>query len=461
MRDGERHGGILGQPRGVGLIALVEGLASFAIYGIGALLVLYLTRQVLLPDHAVHVAGLATLRAMLERAYGPLTGVALASILLGLLSSLRSVTPLPGALIADRWLGRRPAILLGGVLLIAGSTLLMWEPAILLALLCLLLGVGLFAGNLMAQLGELYPRDDPRRGDGFQILYLGIDAGVTLAPLVCGTLGETLGFVYGFAAAAIGMTAAVALYTVGGRHLRAIAAPTPAAPASARPPIGRRGWATVLVLLLLVPVIGVASVANNQIYGAYELWGDAHYDLRFSGRRMPVTWLISIDALISFGSGFAVLALSRFLEARDRLPNEINRCAIGAALSAGAALILALATASAGTARVSLFWGLAFHVINALGIALLFPVTLALFSRAAPPGLTGTMITSSRLNFFVSFQLVGWLGGLVDTVDGARFWLIHAGIVAGAAIVLFGAGRVFRGLLAPEAAAQTSSTEAP
>jgi POT family proton-dependent oligopeptide transporter len=440
--------GILGQPRGIGTLVFVEAWTNVAVYGVRILLVLYMTRQLLLPGHVDHVLWFAPIRVMFERGYGPLSTVALASAVFGLFSSVIYLTPLAGAFLADRWLGRTRAIVIGGVLMVAGNLLLLAEVSFVPALLCLLAGVGLFNGNLTAQLGELYARDDPRRGDGFQLYYLAVDAGVIVAPLICGTLGELWGFAYGFAAAAAGMVVALGGYLLGRRWLPAQTRQQRGV--TTRVPIGRAGWRAVLVLAVLIPVIGVAAVANNQIYGAYELWGAANYDLVFFGRHMPVTWLLSIDAFISFGCGFVVLALWRWLEARGRLPSEINRCAIGTFLSAGAALMLALAAWGAHGGKVGLVWGLAFHLVNNLGVAMLFPLTLALFSRAAPAGLSATMINSSKLNFFVSFQLVGWLGGFVDRIDGASFWAIHAGIVGCAGVLLLALGWLFRGVLAPE-----------
>jgi POT family proton-dependent oligopeptide transporter len=112
--------------------------------------------------------------------------------------------------------------------------------------------------------------------------------------------------------------------------------------------------------------------------------------------------------------------------------------------------LLAVAGWSAHGGKVGLVWGLTFHLVNNLGVAMLFPLTLALFSRAAPAGLSGTMINASKLNFFVSFQLVGWLGGLVDKVDSGGFWAIHATVAGGAGVLLVVLGRLFRGILAPQ-----------
>lgn len=441
--------GLLGQPKGIGHLILVEGWFNVAHYGVLALLVLYMTHDLLTPLHGEQVWGLAAVRGFFSHAYRPLSPVALASAIFGLYTSVIYVAPLAGAFLADRWLGRRRSILLGAALLVLGDLLLVPAPTFLLALACLILGAGLFSGNLTPQIGEFYAADDPRRGDGFQMLYLAIDAGVIVAPLVCGTLGEAWGYRYGFAAAAVAMTVALGFYLSARRFLPPEPPLRRQRRGSPAPAIGREGWQTVAVLVLLIPVLGVAGVANNQIYGAYEIWGAAHYDLVFFGRHMPVTWLLSMDAFISLGCGFAVLALWRWLETRNRLPSEIARCALGAFLSAGGAGLLAAATWAAHGAKVGLPWGVAFHLVNNLGVAMLFPLTLALYSRAAPRGLAATMINSAKLNFFVSFQIVGWLGGFVDKVDGASFWLIHAAFVAAAACVLLAFGRLFHRLLVP------------
>lgn len=116
---------------------------------------------------------------------------------------------------------------------------------------------------------------------------------------------------------------------------------------------------------------------------------------------------------------------------------------------AATALLLAVAAGAAHDHKLGLGWGIAFHIINNLGVATLFPLTLALFSRAAPAGLAPTMTNSSKLSFFVSFQVVGVLGGLVDRIDGARFWPLHAIIVAAAGGLPLVFGRMFKELLAP------------
>ena len=102
-------------------------------------------------------------------AYGRLSPQALASAIFGLYSGLVYLTPIAGGYLADRFLGRTNTVVVGAVLMAIGHFLMAFEASFLLALLCLLLGVGCFKGNIATQVGELYRDDDPRRADGFQI----------------------------------------------------------------------------------------------------------------------------------------------------------------------------------------------------------------------------------------------------------------------------------------------------
>jgi POT family proton-dependent oligopeptide transporter len=98
---------------------------------------------------------------------------------------------------------------------------------------------------------------------------------------------------------------------------------------------------------------------------------------------------------------------------------------------------------------VPLWWAIAFHVINDTGFSMVFPVGLALYSRAAPKGLGGIMIAIYYLHLFIGNNLIGYLGGLLDKMSGAHFWLLHSAIIGVAAVLLFLA-RIFLGrYLAP------------
>src|SRR6266446_2433725 len=198
--------GFLGHPRGLAYIAFTEAWERFSYYGMQTLLVLYMVGQLLQPGHIEKIAGFAGFRAALETIYGgPLSVVALSSAIFGLYTGLVYLTPIAGGIIADRWLGRTRTITTGGLLMAAGHFLMAFDVSFLIALLCLLTGVGCFKGNLASQVGELYRAGDNRRADAFQIYYLFINGGVIAAPLIAGTLGEKVGWHYGFGAAGVGM----------------------------------------------------------------------------------------------------------------------------------------------------------------------------------------------------------------------------------------------------------------
>jgi POT family proton-dependent oligopeptide transporter len=137
-------------------------------------------------------------------------------------------------------------------------------------------------------------------------------------------------------------------------------------------------------------------------------------------------------------------------------PDEIIKIAIGALIAAGAPLILAAASAqeAATGQKASLIWGLGFHIVNDVGFAMIFPVGLALFSRAAPRQVGGMFIGVYYLHLFICNLATGKLAGMIETMDGASFWGMHAAIIGVGALVLLVFALVFRKLLAPTAEEQ-------
>ena len=210
---------ILGHPRGLAYLVFAETWERFSYYGMQALLVLYMVQQLLLPGHVENVAGFAAFRTWIEHVYGPLSPAALASVIFGLYAGGVYLTPLAGGFIADRFLGRTATVTIGAVLMSAGHLLMAFEVTFLLALGCLLLGVGCFKGNIASQVGELYGPGDLRRADAFQIYFLGINVAVIVSPLVCGTLGQKVAWHWGFGAAGVGMLIGLAVYLSGRRWL--------------------------------------------------------------------------------------------------------------------------------------------------------------------------------------------------------------------------------------------------
>ncbi len=422
------------------------------------LLVLYTAHSLFQPENIGKIWGFARFRSTLEALYGPLSPSALASNMFGIYAGLVYLTPLLGGLLADRWIGKTRTVVIGAVLLTAGHWLMAYEQSFLIALLCLILGVGCFKTNITGQVGDLYVLGDPRRARGFQVFVLFISIAAMLAPLVAGTLGEKVGWSWGFGSAGAGMVIGLATY-LGGRRWLPIE-PVPrrrggiAGPRATLAPGERR---TIVLLILLLPVLMLASVANEQMFNAYLLWGEANYRLVFFGLTMPVTWLISITSLLAIAAISGSLLFWRWWATRWPEPDEMTKLAIGTLICAIAPLMLSIASLyAAGGHKIGLGWGLVFHTLNEIGFANVYPVGLALYSRCAPRALGSTMIAIFYLHLFAGNVLVGWLGGLLSTMSGAQFWLLHAGLVGLAALILFAVRRVAGRMLAPTADAMVA-----
>ena len=173
----------MGHPSGLFLLFFVEMWERFSYYGMRALLVFYLTKGFLkLDDKSAYAI------------YGAYTALVYA-------------TPFLGGMLADRLLGSRRAIVLGGMLMAAGHLLMSFEDktALFLALGLLICGNGFFKPNISTMVGSMYPAGSPDRDGGFTIFYMGINLGATMSPLICGYVGETFGWHYGFGIATIGM----------------------------------------------------------------------------------------------------------------------------------------------------------------------------------------------------------------------------------------------------------------
>ena len=450
MHDPEDRS-FFGHPRGLGYIAFAEAWERFSYYGMQSLLILYMVNQLLHPGHIEHIAGFASFRHFLETLYrGPLAVQPLASAIFGLYTGLVYLTPILGGLLADRVLGRTRTITIGALLMAAGQFLIAFDVMFLVALTCLLIGVGCFKGNLASQVGALYATGDNRRADAFQIYYIFINAGVIISPLIAGTFGEVYGWQYGFGAAGIGMLIGLAIYLSGRKWLPSDS-PVVEKEHAAKPRLTHREKMAIIALLVLLPVLTVAIIGNQQIFNAYLIWAERNANLIFFGKKMPTTWLVTLDSLISV----SFLALSvifwRLWSKRFREPPEITKMGIGSLVAVTGFISLATGAAIAASSgiKVSIGWLITFHVLNSIGFANIFPVSLALYARVAPAALSATIIGIYYLAFFAANNLVGTIGGLLEKMPATQFWLLHSALCGTAGIIFLLAGHFFGHLLVP------------
>ncbi|HEX2591724.1 MAG TPA: peptide MFS transporter [Rhizomicrobium sp.] len=442
-----------GHPSGLGWLAFTELWERFSYYGMAALLVLYMTHALLQPGHIENIAGFGAFRWFVSLFYGNADSPqALSSNIYGVYTAFVYLTPLGGGFLADRYLGRTTSVTIGALLMAMGHFLMAFDVSFVFALVCLMFGVGFFKGNIASQVGDLYGPEDPRRADAFQIFLLFVQFSVIASPFVCGSLGEWYGWHWGFGAAGVGMLIGLATYLFGRyslppeppRKTRNTAAPV-------RPPLSRNDWIKMGVLIVLLPVLAVSLVGNQDIFNAYLVWSEQNYQLVFFGKTMPITWLLSFDAVFSALTIGAAVAFWRWWATKWTEPDEITKITIGVCIAALAPLMLAAASVVVATThqKVGLVWAVGFHLINDLGFANVFPVGLALYSRAAPKGLTGLVIGLFYLHLFGANLFVGWVGALLEKMSAPSFWLLHVGLMLGAAAILMVVRFSFGKILAP------------
>jgi len=441
----------LGHPKGLGYLGFTEACERFSYYSMQTLLVLYMVNYLLVPGRMQKVIGLEWLQA---HVYGGLEGQRLASAIFGTYTALVYFTPIFGGILADRVLGRTNTLILGGLLMALGHFLMAIESAFVFALFALLLGVGAFKGNIASQVGALYRPNDLRRAMAFQIFYIFINISVIVAPLVSGTLGQKVGWHYGFGCAGIVMVLGLIIFFTGRRWLPPDALPR-RAEGQQREKLSREDWMCVLYLVILIPVMAVALLTNQEIFNAYLVWGDQQFDLSLLNNTS--SWLITVDAALSFSMLVAVAAFWKWWSIKHREPDEISKMMIGSVFTIAGALCLFMAALTQPVGgKVPIFWPLMFHLLNSIGFAHILPVSLALFSKIAPRQINATVIGLYYLAFFIANAVVGWVGGLYSTLPTTTFWLIHA---ASAAVGLIAFG-LFKMVLGQRMAAGTQEQAA-
>ena len=288
-KHARRDTAFLGHPAGLGWLASSELWERFSYYGMTALLPLYLVQYLLQPGHTAGIVGFGPFKAFIEFLYGPAAGAqGLTGHIVGLYTASVYATPLLGGFLADRFIGRTKSVTLGALLMALGHFLMAFQASFVLALLCLVAGVGFFKGNIASQVGDLYKTDDPRRANAFQIFLLAVQIAVIVSPLVCGTLGERYSWDLGFGAAGVGMLIGLVVYLVG-RPTLPPEPPRQRGDRTARPPLQRKDWIKIAILIALLPVLAVSIVGNQQIGNAYPIWAQNSIQMTFFGMVMPTT----------------------------------------------------------------------------------------------------------------------------------------------------------------------------
>ena len=424
---------LFGHPRALAYLFTTEMWERFSYYGMRALLVLYMVKYLFTPQGSGDVLGLTPFKHGLEFVFGPLAPQPLASQIYGFYTGLVYLTPVLGGLLADRVLGQRRTVIIGATLMAIGHFMMAFEHLFLVALCFLILGNGAFKPNISTQVGSLYPPGDRRRDRAFSIFYVGINLGAFLAPLVCGTLGEKLGWHYGFAAAGVGMTIGLIIYLAATPHL-------PRDAFEKRPvsdtKLDAKAWQSIAALLLLFAPVSLFWATYEQQGNTIALWADQFTDRHFLGGEIPVTWFQAFNPFMIFAFTPFIVALWRWQGKNE--PATSTKLGMGCLINALAYLVMVAAAWSAGGGKASWLWLLFYFVVITVGELYLSPTGLSLVTKIAPKTLLSMMMGIWLATSFVGGFLAGYLGTFWSTMDKANFFLMLALIsgVAGVAIML-------------------------
>lgn len=401
-----------GQPRGLTILFLTEMWEKFSYFGMRAMLVYYMTQQLAFSQPR-------------------------ASLIYGLYTGAVMLTPLAGAALSNRWLGRRRAVVLGCLIMTLGHFMMAFEPFFFVALATIAAGSGLFLPNLPSQIDGLYGATDPRRNSAFSVYYVGINTGGLLAPLACGTIGEIFGWHWGFTIAGLGMLVGLLIYIGGASYLppqapreHAHGSPTEWTSEQDR----KRAYGLLLALALIVTVF---RASYEQIGNTIATWIDVGVDRTIGGFTIPMTWFQSLNPLLVFTLTPLLVARWTGQARRGTEVPALVKMMSGAAIVSGAWFLLACFTWSLdAAANVSWLWVMLFFAIMTLGELYVFPIGLALFARIGPTTFAATAIAVWYLAGFAGNLLGGAAGTLWTQLSRPGFFALM-GVIAALAAALF------------------------
>jgi POT family proton-dependent oligopeptide transporter len=470
----DSDGGPKRHPPGLKVIFLTEMWERFSYYGMRALLVLYLVKSL----------GYARADAL---------------ELYGIYTALVYLTPLLGGTLADRYLGIRPGAVIGAIVMMCGHFAMAFPSLLHVALGLLVVGNGFFKPNTSTMVGLLYRAHDPRRDGGYTIFYMGINLGAFFSPLVAGTLGERLGWHWGFASAGIGM--AIGLVTLlNWQHLlgdaglpagqqrltrddwRRIAAVVAAsvfgvaaivasgawmweglaalsplaklllgllAAAAAlvlpgrrnrrhsKPPMSRADRDAILAICIVAFFVVFFWMGFEQAGGTMNLFADNQTDRRLGSFDIPASWFQSINPLlIVLLAPLFSIAWTR-LDASPHALSDTAKQALGMMVLGLGFVLLAIAQDRADRyGSVGPQWLAGVYALHTVGELMLSPVGLAMVSKLAPARFAGLLMGVWLLSSAVANYLSGTLESLLKGSGIPLYWfLVGSSFGAGLALL--------------------------
>jgi proton-dependent oligopeptide transporter, POT family len=417
----EKQGTVFGHPKGLFLLFFTELWERFSYYGMRGILMLYMTK--LWVENGLNIP---------EES---------ASLIYGTFTGFVYFTPLLGGWIADKFIGQRLAITIGGLTMAAGQFTLFAmnnHVGLYIGLLLLVIGNGFFKPNISTIVGQLYRDGDEKRDSAFSIFYMGINLGALLAPLVCGFLAEdyfavksadgtailSYGFKYGFLAAAIGMVLGqIAFNLLSKKYLLTIGEkPVKHEEGSEesiknKAPLTKQEKDRITVIFILTALVIFFWAGFEQAGSSLTLYTDKYIDRNVFGTIIPTTFFQSVNPLfiVLLAPVFAWFWTSKF---GKKLTTPI-KMSLGMILLGVGFLFMIIATgevvtSGAGDAEIvskkaALIWLLFTYFFHTVGELCLSPVGLSVVTKLSPPKLASLLMGV----WMLSSAFANWIGGFV------------------------------------------------
>ncbi|HEY2931580.1 MAG TPA: peptide MFS transporter [Acidobacteriota bacterium] len=409
--------GIGGHPGGLTTLFFTEMWERFSYYGMRAILVLFMVAP-------VAQGGLQFDNVKAGTIYGTYTASAY-------------LTSLIGGWLADRFLGARLAVLIGGIIIASGHFSMAYPSlhSFYAGLVLIAAGTGLLKPNVTTMVGSLYSPTDPRRDAGFSVFYMGINVGALVAPLVCGTLAQSEGFKsvlsgmgwraqdswhWGFAAAGVGMVFGLAQYLFHRSRLEQVGNKPGRRPSlkpgtgsgtvsEARQRLTPEEVKRIAVIVILFFFSAIFWMAFEQAGSSLNLFADQLTRNRIFGYDFPSSWYQSINSifLIILAPVFSVL----WLRLGDRQPSSPVKFSVGLIFAGLGFVVVAYAASLTGRGPVGPMWLVVVYLLHTIGELCLSPVGLSTVTKLAPARLVGSMMGVWFLSLAVGNYAAGRLAG--------------------------------------------------
>jgi POT family proton-dependent oligopeptide transporter len=426
---------LFGHPVGLYILFFTEMWERFSYYGMRAILVLYLVAQTKAEN-----GGLGWTNVEALSLYGTYT-------------MLVYVMSIPGGWIADKFLGQKKSVLYGGLLLVAGHSILAVEQmwAFYTGLGLIIAGVGMLKPNISTMVGGLYKQGDIRRDKGFTIFYIGINVGAFLSSLIVGTVGEVYGWHYGFGLAGIGMALGLIQYMFGQKYLKHVgnfigASTNETEKEALNKPLTKIEKDRVVVLFISFLLVIVFWGAFEQAGGLMNIYASEKtnrllsFSLPFIGNEIPASWFQSLNAMFIIFLGTSVAAYWAARKLKGKLSTSLFKMILGLIImGTGFFFMSAAAGQYESNGSSAMYWLVLAYLFHTVGELCISPVALSYITKLAPVKYASLMMGVYFAMTGIGNKLAGLLG---ESAEGLGEYIVFTGIavfciVFGGLVMLF------------------------